>query len=103
MPQVRSNKIFLQVTPISKLYTDNTGRFSVQARSGHQYGMVAYHCDSSLILAVSFKKRKDTHRLKLYDKLMQRLRDHNLTMDLQILDNEAIAEYKRVIKTKMEN
>ena len=34
-PQVRSNELYLQVTPISKLYTDDTGRFPVQARSGN--------------------------------------------------------------------
>ena len=31
---------------------------------------------------------------------MQILRDHKLTVDLQILNNEASAEYKRVIKKK---
>ena len=31
---------------------------------------------------------------------MQRLSNHKLTVDLQILDNEAIAEYKRFIKKK---
>ena len=31
---------------------------------------------------------------------MQRLRDHELNVDLQILDNEASAEYKKVIKKK---
>ena len=40
MPQVRSNKLFLQVTPISKFYTDNTGRFLVRACSGNQYVMI---------------------------------------------------------------
>ena len=31
---------------------------------------------------------------------MQRLTDNKLLVDLQILDNEASAEYKRAIKTK---
>ena len=31
---------------------------------------------------------------------MQRLTDNKLSVDLQILDNEASAEYKRSIKTK---
>ena len=31
---------------------------------------------------------------------MQRLSDHKLTVDLQILDNEASTEYKRFIKNK---
>ena len=98
IPRIRSNELFIQVTPISKLYTDDTGRSPIHARSGNQYIMIAYHCDANLILAVPFKSRKDTHRLLAYDKLIQRLRDHELTVDLQILDNESIAEYKKVIQ-----
>ena len=29
---------------------------------------------------------------------MQRLKDHNMLVDLQILDNKASTEYKRIIK-----
>ena len=92
MPQVRSNELFLQVTPISKLYTDDTGHFPIHDRSGNQYIIIAYHCDANLILAVPFKTRKYTYRLIANDKIMQRLSDHKLTVDLQILDNEAITE-----------
>ena len=62
--------------------------------------MIAYHCDANLIIAEPFTPRKDKHRLLVYDKLMQRLHDNKLTIDLQILDNEASAEHKRVIKKK---
>ena len=34
-PKAPSNEIFIQVVPISKLYTDNTGHFPVKARSGN--------------------------------------------------------------------
>ena len=87
MTQVRSDEIFIQVTPISKLYTDDTGRFPIHARSRNQYIMTAYHYDANLILAAPFKARKDTHRLIAYDKIMQRLSEHKITVDLQILDN----------------
>ena len=60
--------------------------------------MIAYHCDTNVILAVTFKSRKDTHRLLAYNKIMQRRRDHELTVYIQILDNEASTEYRRVIK-----
>ena len=60
--------------------------------------MIAYHCNTNVILAVTFKSRKDTHRLLAYNKIMQRLRDHELTVDIKILDNEASTEYRRVIK-----
>ena len=100
LPQVRSNELHIHVTPISKLYTDDTGRFPIHARSGNLYIMIAYHCDANLILANPFSSRNYTHQLLAYDKIMQRLTNNKLTVYLQILDNEAIAEYKRVIKTK---
>ena len=51
-------------------------------------------------LAVSFTLKKNHHRLQAYDEIMQRLTDRSMIVDLQILDNEAIAAYKRIITTK---
>ena len=62
--------------------------------------MIVYHCDANIILGVRFKTRKDTHGLQANNKIMQRLRDHHLRGDLQILDNKDSAEYKRLIKGK---
>ena len=53
-----------------------------------------------MILTEPFTSRKDKHRLLAYYKLMQRLQYNKLTVNPQILDNEASAEYKRVIQTK---
>ena len=75
------------------------GRFSVHARIGNRYIMIAYHCYANLILAKPFSSRKDTHQLLAYNDIMQRLTDNKLSVDLQILDNEASAEYKQSIKT----
>ena len=57
---------------------------------------------ANLILSDPFSSRKDAHQLLAYNKIMQRLTDNKLSVDLQILDNEASAEYKQSIKTKME-
>ena len=65
--------------------------------------MIAYHCDANLTLTEPFASRKDTHRLLAYDKIMQRLSNNKLIVDLQILDSEASAEYKRAIKKKWNN
>ena len=92
LPQVRSNELHLQVTPISKLYADDTGCFLVHARIGNQYIMIAYHCNANWILSEPFSSRKDTHRLLAYDNIMQRLSNNKLTIDLQILYNKASAE-----------
>ena len=77
------------MTPISKLYIDDTSRFPIHVRNGNQYIMIAYHCDANLILADPFSSIKDTHRLLAYNKIMQRLNDNKLSVDIQILYNEA--------------
>jgi hypothetical protein len=55
-----ANEVFICVYPISKLYTDNMGRFPIKARSGNQYVMIAYHANGNLILQQAFKSRSNT-------------------------------------------
>ena len=62
--------------------------------------MIAYHCDANLILAEPFSSRKYTHRLLEHNNIMQQLTENKLSVDLQILDNEASEAYKRSINTK---
>ncbi len=50
IPEAPSNEVFIQVVPINKLYTDDTGRFPVKARSGNQNVTVAYPANGNLIL-----------------------------------------------------
>ena len=91
MPVLPSNELHVQVVPISKLYTDDTGCFPVKARSDNQYVMIAYYADGNLILQQAFKTRGDTHRIATYNSIMTRLSTRGLSVDLQILDNEASA------------
>ena len=93
------NELHVKVYHQSKLYTDDTGRFPTRARSGNQYIMVAYH-SSNVILIEPFASRKDKHRIAAYNVIMQRLKDRNLLVDLQILDNECSKEYKATMKEK---
>ena len=91
----------IKSTHISKLYTDDTGRFWVISRTGNQYFMVAYHCNANAIKDFPFKSRKDNDRMVAYNTIMQRLKDRNMLAKLQILDNEASKEYKTIIKYKL--
>ena len=74
----------IKTTHISKLYTDYTGRFPVISRTGNQYIMVEYHCDSNAIMALPFKSRKYKDRMVAYDTIMQRLKDRNMLANLHI-------------------
>ena len=89
LPNEGHNKIHIKTTHISKLYTDNTGQFPVISRKGNQYNIVAYHCDANAIMVVPFKSRKYRDRMVAYNTIMQRLKDRNMLVRLQILDNEA--------------
>ena len=61
--------------PISKLYTDDCGRFPIRSRSGNEYIMIAYHCDFNTILQAPFVNRKEKHRIRAYNSIMKKLTD----------------------------
>jgi hypothetical protein len=96
-PELASNEIFVNVFPLSKLYTNDTGHFPVRAHSGNQYIMIAYHADGNLILQQPFKTKSNLHCLAAYNIIMTRLAARGLLVDLQIMDNEASAAFKQAI------
>ena len=100
LPAVRSNEMNIWVEPISKLYTDVTSCFPVHSRSGYQYIMTAYHCDSNTIIVCPFKTKKDKDRIAAYSSIIHRLSVCSHSADLQILDNEVSVEYTLIIEEK---
>jgi hypothetical protein len=95
-----SNQVFVVTEPLSKLFTNDTGRFPVRARSGNQYVMIAFHVNGNLILQQAFKSKSNRHHIAAYNTIMMRLVAWGLSIDLQILDNEASAAYKEAITFK---
>jgi hypothetical protein len=59
--------------------------------------MIAYHADGNLILQQAFQTKSDHHRIAAYNAIMTRLAARGLSVDLQILDNEASSAYKQAI------
>ena len=60
--------------------------------------MIAYHCDSNTIFQAPFVNRKDKHRIRAYNSIMQKMTDRGHHVDIQILDNEVSEEFKKTIK-----
>ena len=85
------NELHVNVLHQSKLNMDDTGRFPTKARSGNQYVMVEYH-SSNVILFEPFSSQKDKYCLTAYNVIMQRLKNKNILVYLQILDNECSKE-----------
>jgi hypothetical protein len=92
-----SNQVYVVTQPLSKLFTDDTGRFPVRDCSGNQYVMIAFHADGNLILQQAFKNKSNRHRIAAYNAIMTRLAARGLSVDLQILDNKASTAYKEAI------
>ncbi len=90
-------EIVIQVYPISKLYSDDTGWFPVHAHSGNQYVMIAYHTAGNLILQQAFATKADKHCMPAFNVIMTCLTAKGLSVDLNIRDNKASADFKRVI------
>ena len=49
-PPIKTKELHILDQTISKLYTDDCGRFPIRSSSGNEYIMIAYHCDSNTIL-----------------------------------------------------
>jgi hypothetical protein len=86
--------------PLSQLYTNDTGRLPIRAQSGTQYITIAYHKLSNAILCAPYANRTDAHCLAAYNSIMHCHTKRGLTVDLQILDNEASTDFKANIKDK---
>jgi hypothetical protein len=98
--EMPSNQGIIVTKPLSKLITDDTGRFPVRARSGNQYVMIAFYADGNLILQQAFKSKSNCHRIAANNTIMTRFVAQGLPVDLQILDNKASAAYEEGITFK---
>ena len=69
-PPHKTKELHIWDQPISKLYIDDCGIFLIRSRSGNEYIMIAYHCDSNTIIQAPFFNRKDKHRIRAYNSIM---------------------------------
>ena len=83
----KSQELFIRTEPISKLYTDDMGRFLIRSRQGNNFIMLAYHVDTNVILVEPFASHHNRHRLASANCIMANLTKRGHGIDLQILDN----------------
>ena len=82
-----TNELHVYNDPISKLYSDDCGRFPIKYCSGNQYIMIAYHCDSNTILQASFCSRGNKHRIPDFNSITERLWQCGHKVDHHVMDN----------------
>jgi hypothetical protein len=89
-----TNELYIMDFPLAKLYTNDTSRLPIWARSGNQYITITFHSYCNAILCTPYVNRSNKHQLATYDSIMRRLANRGHDVDLQILDNEVSAEFK---------
>ena len=94
---LKTKELHIWNQPISKLYTDDCGRFPIISRNGNEYIIIAHHCDTNTILQYPFFNRKYKHSIREQNFSMRRLADRGHQVDFQILDNEVSTDFKRTI------
>ncbi|KAL7490093.1 hypothetical protein ACHAW6_016101 [Cyclotella cf. meneghiniana] len=82
------------------VFTDQTGQFPTQARSGNKYIMVMVDIDSSGILVEPIKSRKDAELHRAYTSLMTRLNRAGIFPKKHVLDNEVSQAMKDFVRDK---
>ena len=84
-----TNIVFFKPVDLSgKIYTDQTGKFSVTSSKDNNYIMVAYHYGSNTIHAEPLKTRSGLNLTASYQKLNSLLNNRGLILHLNTLENE---------------
>ena len=80
------------------IYSDQTGKFPVRARSGNCYIMVMVHNDSNYTLVQPMKNRSDGEMIRAYKILLKRVQRAGLETKRHVLDNECSQALKELIR-----
>ena len=86
-PVLPTKEMHINEKLISKLYTEDMGRFPIRSCSGNLYIMLAYHCYCNVILVKPLRPKHDRYRLSAYNNICRHIKQRIHGMNLQILDN----------------
>jgi len=90
--------MFVQVVDLTdEIHTDQTGAFPHTSQRGNRYIMVAIHLDANYIFAEPMKNRTEGEMIRVYQKIINRMRTAGLGIRKQVLDNECSAAMKECI------
>ena len=80
------------------IYSDQTGKFPVRARSGNRYIMVMVKIDSNYTLVQPMKNRSDDEMIKAYKILLKRVQRVGFETKKHVLDNECSRTLRELIR-----
>jgi hypothetical protein len=81
-----------------EIHTNQAGAFPHTFQHGNRYIMVAIHLDANCIFAKSMKNRTEGEMIRVYQKILNRMKAARLGLRKQVLDNKCSAEMNACIK-----
>jgi hypothetical protein len=99
LPPTKLNVIFMQVEDLNEeIHTNQTGAFPHTSQRGNRYIMVAIHLDANYIFTKLMKNRTEGEMIRVYQKILNRMKTAGLGLRKQVLNNECSAVMKACIK-----
>jgi hypothetical protein len=99
LPPTKLNDIFVRVEDLNEeFHTNQTSAFPHTSQRGNCYIMVAVHLDANYIFAKPMKNRTEGEMIRVYQKIINRMKAAGLGLKKQVLDNECLAAMKACIK-----
>jgi hypothetical protein len=99
LPPTKLNDIFVHMEDRNEeIHTNQTGAFPHTFQCGNHYIMVAVHLDVNYIFAKPMKNRTEGEMIRVYQKILNRMKVAGLGLKKQVLDNECLAAMKACIK-----
>jgi len=81
-----------------EIHTDQTGTFPHTSQRGSRYIMVAIHLDANYIFAEPMKNRTEGEMIRVYQKIINRMKAAGLGIKKHVLNNECSTAMKSCIQ-----
>jgi hypothetical protein len=99
LPPTKLNNMYVHVEDLNEeIHTNQTGAFPHTSQRGNRYIMVAIHLDANYIFANPMKNRMEGEMIRVYQKIINRMKAAGLGLKKHVLNNECSAAMKACIK-----
>jgi hypothetical protein len=99
LPPIKLNDIFVHVEDLNEeIHTNQTGAFPHTSQRGNCYIMVAIHLDMNYIFAKPMKNETEGEMIRVYQKILNRMKAAGLGLRKQVFHNKCSAAMKACIK-----
>jgi hypothetical protein len=99
LPPTKLNDIFVHVEDLSEeIHTNQTGAFPHTSQRRNCYIMVVIYLDANYIFAKPMKNRTEGEIIRVYQKILNRMKAAGLGLKKQVINNECSAAMKACIK-----